>query len=194
MRPISFPADGRVPPRKILDHGIPRGFSPDGKWLLVLTNPNEISVSPAEIGADGVKLGQPVLFTKLIGGSSNPNFSPDGRWIVYSSNDSGGPQVYARPFHGTGEKYQISTGGGYFPVWSRSGLRSSSICNLLHHGCHLCRQRRLASLRRSAAVVQSIPGGAWRIPHVRRRARRQRAGADRGGSIEIPSPARAFPF
>ena len=47
-------------------------------------------------------------------------FSPDGRWVAYQSNETGRDEVYVRPFRGRGEGWQISTGGGSFPVWSRA--------------------------------------------------------------------------
>jgi serine/threonine-protein kinase len=47
-------------------------------------------------------------------------FSPDGRWIAYSSNESGQFEIFVRPFPGPGGKWQISTGGGVLPRWSRS--------------------------------------------------------------------------
>jgi eukaryotic-like serine/threonine-protein kinase len=50
-----------------------------------------------------------------------PAFSPDGRWIAYHSNESGSFEVYVRPFPGPGGKWQISTGGGSAPEWSRNG-------------------------------------------------------------------------
>ena len=50
-----------------------------------------------------------------------PEFSPDGRWLVYSSNESGSPEIYVRPWPGPGEGIQISTGGGVSPIWSRDG-------------------------------------------------------------------------
>ncbi len=54
-----------------------------------------------------------------------PAFSPDGRWIAYSSNESGRYEVYVRPFPGGAAsgsgKWQISTGGGSHPIWSRNG-------------------------------------------------------------------------
>jgi Tol biopolymer transport system component len=54
-----------------------------------------------------------------------PAFSPDGRWIAYTSMESGRFEVYVRPFPGgasTGSgKWQISTGGGLHPIWSRNG-------------------------------------------------------------------------
>jgi Tol biopolymer transport system component len=50
-----------------------------------------------------------------------PAFSPEGRWLAYESNESGGYEVYVRPFPGPGGKWQISTGGGLLPKWSRDG-------------------------------------------------------------------------
>ena len=47
-------------------------------------------------------------------------FSPDGRWLAYFSNEAGRNEVYVRPFPGPGGKWQISTGGGVFPTWSRT--------------------------------------------------------------------------
>jgi serine/threonine-protein kinase len=50
-----------------------------------------------------------------------PAFSPDGRWLAYQSNESGSFEVYVRPFPGPGGKWQVSTGGGVYPKWSRNG-------------------------------------------------------------------------
>ena len=49
-----------------------------------------------------------------------PMFSPDGRWLAYHSNESGRNEVYVRPFPGPGGKWQISSGGGTYPTWSRT--------------------------------------------------------------------------
>jgi serine/threonine-protein kinase len=48
------------------------------------------------------------------------SFSPDGRWLVYESNETGDFEVYVRRFPRPGGKWQISTGGGQTPKWSRS--------------------------------------------------------------------------
>ena len=47
----------------------------------------------------------------------------DGRWIAYTSDESGSYEVYVRPYPETaaGGKWQISSGGGQVPVWSREG-------------------------------------------------------------------------
>ena len=53
--------------------------------------------------------------------STISSFSPDGRWVVYESNVSGRWQVYVKPFPITDAIYQISTGGGHYPLWSPDG-------------------------------------------------------------------------
>jgi serine/threonine-protein kinase len=64
---------------------------------------------------------EPLLNTsRILGGT----ISPDGRWLAYTSNASGRPQVFVRPFAngkiaGSGVS-QISAAGGAYPVWSRS--------------------------------------------------------------------------
>jgi len=47
--------------------------------------------------------------------------SPDGRWVVYASNETGRNEVYLQRFPQLGAKVQVSTDGGYSPVWSRDG-------------------------------------------------------------------------
>ena len=47
--------------------------------------------------------------------------SPDGRWVVYASNETGRGEVYLQRFPQLGAKVQVSTEGGYSPVWSRDG-------------------------------------------------------------------------
>jgi serine/threonine-protein kinase len=49
-------------------------------------------------------------------------FSPDGRWIAYRSTESGRNEIYVRPFPaGRAGKWQISTGGGLYGIWSNNG-------------------------------------------------------------------------
>ena len=51
-----------------------------------------------------------------------PKISPDGRWMAYTSNESGQNQVYVRPYPDVeGGRWQVSTGGGDSPLWSRDG-------------------------------------------------------------------------
>jgi eukaryotic-like serine/threonine-protein kinase len=47
--------------------------------------------------------------------------SPDGRWIAYASPESGRPEVFVQPYPQQTGKWQISTEGGNYPRWARSG-------------------------------------------------------------------------
>ena len=50
-----------------------------------------------------------------------PEISPDGRYLSYMSNETGVNEIYIKSFP-TGEgKWQVSTNGGAWAKWSRSG-------------------------------------------------------------------------
>jgi serine/threonine-protein kinase len=52
----------------------------------------------------------------------NAEFSPTGQWLAYESDESGRLEVYVRPFPDVANgRWQISTGGGRLPLWSRNG-------------------------------------------------------------------------
>ena len=47
--------------------------------------------------------------------------SPDGRWMAYESNVSRRVEIYVERYPELGNRQQISTGGGAYPLWSRNG-------------------------------------------------------------------------
>jgi serine/threonine-protein kinase len=67
------------------------------------------------------KPGKPFVFLNTSATEAEPAFSPDGRWVAYESSETGVAEVYVRPFPGPGGKWQVSNGGGSFPVWSKNG-------------------------------------------------------------------------
>jgi serine/threonine-protein kinase len=120
-------SDGSGEPQRLTDGKVsayPYSFSPDGKRL-AFHQAGDIFTAPVESdparGAAGVRLGKPELFLGTPFQEAYPAFSPDGHWLAYASNESGASEVYVRPFPGPGGRWQISTGGGRFPVWSRDG-------------------------------------------------------------------------
>ena len=64
---------------------------------------------------------QPRPFLKTPAYERMPIFSPDGHWLAYGSSESGQFEVYVQAFPGPGGKWQISSGGGSYPVWARNG-------------------------------------------------------------------------
>jgi eukaryotic-like serine/threonine-protein kinase len=77
----------------------------------------------ANIGAlsvEGDRKWTPLLQEKHSEGQ--PKVSPDGRWIAYNSTESGKDEIYVRPFPEVNKgRWQVSTGGGNTPLWSRDG-------------------------------------------------------------------------
>ena len=73
------------------------------------------------VAADGSAPARQITFSER--GESAPQFSPDGRWIAYTSNESGRYETYvvnvpeaAGGRSGDQGKWQISTGGGVYPI------------------------------------------------------------------------------
>jgi serine/threonine-protein kinase len=125
-------ADGSGEAKRLTDgkaNEYPSSFSPDGKRLAIhqvgnsgsldlFTLPVEADAAP---GGAGIRLGKPEPFLATPFIESFPEFSPDSRWLAYQSNESGTFEVYVRPFPGPGGRWQVSTGGGLTPMWSRDG-------------------------------------------------------------------------
>jgi serine/threonine protein kinase len=122
-------ADGAGGPQRLLENiglGLPNSFSPDGRRLAYFqfnakTDFDIWTVSLDLSDPDHPKPGKPELFLGTPAGERNPAFSPDGRWIAYDSTESGTYEVYVRPFPSASAKWQVSIGGGAFPIWSHNG-------------------------------------------------------------------------
>ncbi len=115
-------ADGSTAAETLLDvqTSLPMSFSPDGKLLAF--ERREASQSLGRIWLlpmDGSGKAHPFAANEAT--SIDGAISPDGRWIAYTSFESGAFEVYLRPFPTGDGKWQVSTGGGGEPHWSRDG-------------------------------------------------------------------------
>ena len=93
-------------------------WSHDGKWVAEMVN--------------GDKDGWNLYLQPVDGGPARPwlatpfdeqymQISPDDKWCLYSSNESGAPQVYVQSFPVPGHKRQLSKSGGIFGIWVDHG-------------------------------------------------------------------------
>jgi len=90
-------------------------WSPDGKYIAVLS-----AGSFATLDAEA-----PRALARFQSESSvgyyEPQFAPNGRSLYYSSNESGRAEVFVQPWPPTGEKVQVSVGGGTDARWNPAG-------------------------------------------------------------------------
>ena len=100
---------------------VPDDWSPDGRFLaLEFREPKgerRVSLSILSLSGDG-KL---TTFFRRGVNIGDARFSPDGRWLAYTSEESGRNEVYVAVFPGPGERWQVSTEGGFMPRWRGDG-------------------------------------------------------------------------
>jgi serine/threonine-protein kinase len=116
-------ADGSGEAQQLLEtnaRGIPRSMSPDGKSVALDTG-NEIWIAPIEGDAERPRLGAGTKFLDAATPNPEAQFSTDGQWVAYVSAELGRSDVFVRSYPGPGGRWQISNGGGRFPIWSRNG-------------------------------------------------------------------------
>jgi serine/threonine-protein kinase len=124
-------SDGAGEPQRLLEgqsNIVPWSFSADGRRLAYHEiNPETgfdiWTISLDTTDPDHPKAGKPEPFLRTRFDEAAAAFSPDGRWIAYRSNESGGPEIYVKPFPSAGGKWQVSAGGGLYAFWSRDGRK-----------------------------------------------------------------------
>ena len=121
---MSQPSDSSAPAESLLtsqnDDLFPGSWSADGRSL-VYVDQSASDTSEAARPADRRATGRAVPGIPVR--SNRPAISPDGRWLAFgirSSEASGRPAIYVRPFPGPGPSRQFVDAAGQ-PVWSRDG-------------------------------------------------------------------------
>ena len=97
----------------------PQSVSPDGKTLLFLTYSPAGRQAIQTLSLDGSDDIQPFLQASF--NLTSAHFSPDGHWVAYMTDESGRREICVQPFPGANGKWMISTEGGQYPRWARSG-------------------------------------------------------------------------
>jgi len=118
-------SDGSGAPERLMAselNVVPAAWVPDGTALAFYALREDFgSVEPSIwlLPLDGDRRPKPLFGTRFY--EAGVDFSPDGRLVAYSSDESGRPEVYVRPYPGPGPRRQVSNEGGQSPVWSRDG-------------------------------------------------------------------------
>ncbi len=108
-------ADGSRPAERLStrdDVEVPGSWSPDGQSLIFASG-DALWVLQVEQRASQVLIGQDAIL--------HPELSPDGLWLAYAASDTGRFEVYVQPYPGEGDRVQVSTQGGWSPIWSDNG-------------------------------------------------------------------------
>jgi len=98
---------------------IPRAISPRGDRIVFTETDPLRGDTLWSVSIDGKSKARP-LFDGAPG-EMMPTFSPDGRWIAYVFPEAERYEVFVRSSDGGPGKWQVSTGGGVEPMWSRAG-------------------------------------------------------------------------
>jgi len=123
----SRPADASGEPHRLTessDRQHATSWHPSGRYLAfeqqVSREHWDLMILPMEHdAATGWKAGTPERLVSKLAQRPGAVFSPDGRWLAYTSNESGGSEVYVRAFPDPGPQWQVSMSGGSVPTWSQ---------------------------------------------------------------------------
>jgi Tol biopolymer transport system component len=100
----------------------PTSWHPSGRYLAFNDQGGLIRVSMLELSGDeasGWRPGKASALAESPAVQSNAAFSPDGRFVAFTSPETGGLEVYVRPFPGDGARVRVSVSGGQYPMWSK---------------------------------------------------------------------------
>jgi Tol biopolymer transport system component len=97
----------------------PVSWSPDGRYVLYVTNNERTSNDIWVLLRDGT--GSPYPYLHTAASENWASFSPDGRWVAFSATDAGQPEVFVAPFPAATRRWRISADGGSQARWRRDG-------------------------------------------------------------------------
>jgi hypothetical protein len=98
---------------------IPTDWSRDGRFIVYEQQNEKATTEIRVLPLSGER--KPFSYLAADSSQFGGKLSPDGRWIAYFSAESGRYEVYVQSFPTKSAKFQVSTGSGTRPQWSRDG-------------------------------------------------------------------------
>ena len=97
----------------------PSDWSRDGKFLLYSKDSPGQLFDVWALSLEGASKATPILQSPAV--EMHGGFSPNGRFIAFTSDESGRDEVYVQDFLDPTTRRRVSTSGGSYPRWSRTG-------------------------------------------------------------------------
>jgi len=107
------------PSRQVYNSAVPiyvEDWSRDGQWLAATERGGALRLIPLSGREKSITVPR-----DEDGIFDEPQFSPDGKWLATGLNLSAGNEVLLMPMPPTGERWQLSVGGGVQPRWADDG-------------------------------------------------------------------------
>jgi eukaryotic-like serine/threonine-protein kinase len=122
-RDVYVKALGATGPDQLLEHDSlrrnPTDWSRDGKYIIEEVADPKTKSDIWVLPLSGDRKSFPYLNSEVI--EERGRLAPNGLWLAYVSNETGKREIYVQSFPKPGGKKQITTSGGYRPIWSRDG-------------------------------------------------------------------------
>jgi Tol biopolymer transport system component len=117
------PSDNSGGEKLLLKTGEPKTWerwTKDGHYLVFTSTGPKTGMDLWALAFPGDAKAVPLLQTQS--SEFAARVSPDGRWVAYDSTELSTTEIYVRPFApdapaGTGAKWLVSKGPGFFPIW-----------------------------------------------------------------------------
>jgi Tol biopolymer transport system component len=119
---VTKPATGTGPEQELLPPAMNSraiDWSVDGRFILYQTTHPATRTDVWALPL--APRGEPFAVANTPSDERQAQVSPDGHWVAYTSNMSGGDEIWVQRFPYAGEKWPVSTAGGSQPQWRRDG-------------------------------------------------------------------------
>jgi len=114
-------ADGNSSPERLTSGQLPQLPSSWSKDNVLLWTEVDTTTAGDLWALSPHESAHPISLRKTPFDEFEATLSPNGHFLAYVSNDSGTYEVYVQTYSGPYRRWQISTRGGFEPVWAKDG-------------------------------------------------------------------------